>query len=251
MDTDIIVVGARVSGCVLASLLGRQGHRVLLLDRARFPSDTLSTHFFQTPAMQAFERIGCLPEVLRAAPRLTAYFNDLDGHIFTEPAEGPAESPFALSVRRITLDAILARQAAATENVSLLQGSRVTRLLADGGRVDGVAWTDGTREHRATARAVVGADGGGSYIAASVHPKLEHGEPVRRAMYYSYFEGLEQQPGPAAEFHFRGDHLVYVFPSDSGLTLIAASVPISEFASFRRDPAGRLLEEIRRRGSLW
>ena len=251
MDADVVVVGARIAGCVLASLLGRQGHRVLLLDRARFPSDTLSTHFFRTPAMQAFERMGCLPEVLQAAPHLTAYFNDLDGHVFTEPADGPPESPFALSVRRITLDEILVQRAAATQNVGLVQKARVTGLLEDDGRVIGVMWTDGVRERRAPARVVVGADGIGSLVAARVRPALEHAEPVRRAMYYAYFEGVEHQPGPAAEFHFRDDHLVYVFPSDGGLTLIAASVPISEFAAFRRDPEARLLEEIRRCGGLW
>ena len=250
MDADVVVVGARVSGCILASLLGRQGHRVLLVDRARFPSDTLSTHFFRTPAMQAFARVSCLPEVLQTAPPLTAYFNDLDGHVFTEPAEGPPESPFALSVRRITLDEILVQRAAATDNVTLVQRSRVTGLLEDDGRVIGVVWTDGARERHATARAVIGADGVGSFVAARVRPTLEHAEPVRRAMYYAYFEGVEHQPGPAAEFHFRGDHLVYVFPSDGGLTLIAASVPISEFASFRRDPEGRLLKEIRQRETL-
>ena len=42
---DAIVVGARVAGSPTAMLLARQGHRVLLVDRAGFPSDTLSTHY--------------------------------------------------------------------------------------------------------------------------------------------------------------------------------------------------------------
>src|SRR6266496_2542495 len=50
MDYDVIIVGARVAGSVLAALLGGQGHRVLLLEKAHFPSDTLSTHFFRAPA---------------------------------------------------------------------------------------------------------------------------------------------------------------------------------------------------------
>jgi flavin-dependent dehydrogenase len=70
-------------------------------------------------------------------------------------------------------------------------------------------------------------------------------------MYYAYFEGVEFRPGPAAEFHFRGDNLVYVFPSDAGLALIAASVPIAEFPRFRADSEGQLLAEIRRREALW
>ncbi len=41
---DAIVVGARCAGSPTAMLLARQGHRVLLVDRASFPSDTMSTH---------------------------------------------------------------------------------------------------------------------------------------------------------------------------------------------------------------
>jgi choline dehydrogenase-like flavoprotein len=48
---DVIVVGARVGGSALAALLGDQGVSVLLLDRARFPSTTSSTHFFRGAGM--------------------------------------------------------------------------------------------------------------------------------------------------------------------------------------------------------
>ena len=42
--TDVVVVGARCAGAATAMLLARQGHRVVVVDRATFPSDTLSTH---------------------------------------------------------------------------------------------------------------------------------------------------------------------------------------------------------------
>ena len=38
---DVIVVGARVAGASTAMLLARQGLRVLAVDRASFPSDTI------------------------------------------------------------------------------------------------------------------------------------------------------------------------------------------------------------------
>ena len=37
-DYDVIVVGGRPAGATLAARLGRQGLRVLLLERATFPS---------------------------------------------------------------------------------------------------------------------------------------------------------------------------------------------------------------------
>jgi choline dehydrogenase-like flavoprotein len=46
---DAIVVGARCGGAPTAMLLARKGYRVLLVDRATFPSDTVSTHFIHAP----------------------------------------------------------------------------------------------------------------------------------------------------------------------------------------------------------
>jgi len=63
MDYDVIIIGGRIAGSVLASLLGDRGHRVLVLDRATFPSDTLSTHFFRAPALRAFNEIGVYDEI--------------------------------------------------------------------------------------------------------------------------------------------------------------------------------------------
>ncbi len=47
-EYDVIIVGARVAGSIVAALLGDAGYRVLLVDRATFPSATLSTHFFRS-----------------------------------------------------------------------------------------------------------------------------------------------------------------------------------------------------------
>jgi glycine/D-amino acid oxidase-like deaminating enzyme len=46
---DAIVVGARCAGSPAAMLPARQGHRILVVDRATFPSDTISTHLIHTP----------------------------------------------------------------------------------------------------------------------------------------------------------------------------------------------------------
>jgi flavin-dependent dehydrogenase len=43
-DFDVVIVGARVAGSSLAIQLAERGMAVALLDRAVFPSDTVSTH---------------------------------------------------------------------------------------------------------------------------------------------------------------------------------------------------------------
>ncbi len=60
---DVIVVGARCVGAPTAMLLARLGYRVLLVDRASFPSDTLSTHFIKPPGVAMLRRWGLLDQV--------------------------------------------------------------------------------------------------------------------------------------------------------------------------------------------
>src|ERR1051326_1997801 len=48
-----IVVGARCAGSPTAMLLARKGYRVLLVDKATFPSDTMSTHLAHPPGGRA------------------------------------------------------------------------------------------------------------------------------------------------------------------------------------------------------
>ena len=80
MDVDVVIIGARVAGASLAILLGRQGRRVLLVDRDRFPSDTLSTHFLQPPAVEMLGQLGALADVeaggLRRITRQRTYVED-------------------------------------------------------------------------------------------------------------------------------------------------------------------------------
>jgi flavin-dependent dehydrogenase len=48
---DAIVIGARCAGSATAMLLPRRGYSVLLVDRAGFPSDTISTHYIHQPGV--------------------------------------------------------------------------------------------------------------------------------------------------------------------------------------------------------
>ena len=58
MSYDAIVIGARCAGSPTAMLLARKGHRVLLLDKATFPSDTMSTHLVHPPGRRRARALG-------------------------------------------------------------------------------------------------------------------------------------------------------------------------------------------------
>jgi flavin-dependent dehydrogenase len=245
---DVIVVGARVAGSTLAALLGDAGVSVLLLDRARFPSTTPSTHFFRGAGMVGvLGRLGVLGAVLEeGCPPLTREFNYEDGGL--EPVEGPPQDPgdvrYCLSVRREPLDYILLQRAGVTEAVDVVECAKVSEVLWDGDRVMGVGLADGRSAHAAI---VVGADGRHSLVARQVSAELQHEAPACRALYYRYVAGFLGPDGgtaDAAEFSLLGDEIAYVFPSDSGLTCVAISVNLETFRWLRQDFEARYDERI-------
>src|SRR3954454_11633362 len=65
---DAIVIGARCAGSPTAMLLARQGHRVLVVDRATFPRDVISTHFLCPHGASYLNRWRLLDRVLAETP---------------------------------------------------------------------------------------------------------------------------------------------------------------------------------------
>jgi hypothetical protein len=88
-------------------LPARRGLRVLLLDRARFPSDTLSTHQMQVPAGAALDRWGLLDQVLDGGDQgVTEVRLDVDRVAMTGRLPPVAGVSRLVSPRRTRLDAL-------------------------------------------------------------------------------------------------------------------------------------------------
>jgi flavin-dependent dehydrogenase len=219
---------------------------VLLLEKANFPSDTLSTHFFRAPALRVFERLGVLDDVKSAAPPLNTVWNYIDGYVISEPVNTSEDHlRFFLCERRITLDWILFQRVMREPKIEVRQGAHVRDLIWRDDRVTGVRWQETNVRHEASARVVVGADGFYSTLAKSLQPDYETQFPIRRCMYYTYFQGIEPLDEVSfAEHHFVGDTLTYVFPTNANLTLVAVTVPISEFPSFKKQPLKQLRSHL-------
>ncbi|HTG47660.1 MAG TPA: NAD(P)/FAD-dependent oxidoreductase [Actinomycetota bacterium] len=250
MDVDVLIVGARIAGSVLAIRLGGSGLRVLLVDRATFPSPTLSTHFFRgSGCAGVLADLGVLDEVLGwGAPKLVCEYDHdaLAGTTDVSHEEDPGELGFNLSVRREPLDALLVRTAAACEGVEVRERTSLVELTAEDGRVDGARLTGPDGDLDVTARVVVGADGHASKVAALVGARDEIVEEPSRIMYYRY---VRDMPGPngaadGPEFSLGDDELLYAFPSDGDHTCVAVSMPIGAYPIVRRDPARAFAERL-------
>ena len=251
---DVVVVGARVAGSLTATLFARAGARVLVLDRARFPSPTLSTHFFRGDGLvRVLTLAGVLDDVLALGPpRLTCEYAYADGgsEFTTNPPQDPGAAGYCLSVRREPLDATLLTRAG-REGADVLASTSVVRVVMDEGRAVGVELGDGSVVR---ADLVVGADGLRSTVARDVQAVDRERHTGKRALYYRYVADMPAPGGGAPdgpEFSLLGDELAYVFPSDGGLTCVAISVNLAEYDGMRHDAAVRFDELLRRHVGLW
>jgi menaquinone-9 beta-reductase len=225
---DVIVVGGRCAGAPLATMLAREGLRVCLLDRDRFPSDTLSTHGIQPNGVKILERLGVLDSLLAQAPplpRLRIVFDDSPSPTVDVVAITGAPG---LGPRRITLDAILV-EAAAQAGADVRTGTAVTGLVREGDRVAGVVTPSG--ELRASL--VVGADGARSTVAKLVGAQEYLPTPAGRVFIWAYYEG--DPTGGDMWIGKVGDHVYLAMPSDGGLCLVGACPSVGRRDEVRAD----------------
>src|SRR5262245_49238095 len=165
---DAIVVGARCAGSPTAMLLARKGYNVLLVDRATFPSDTISTHLIHPPGVAALKRWGLLERVkATGCPAIHRYAFDL-GPFVMDGSPGTGDNAVSYAPRRTFLDKLLV-DAAAESGVEVREGFSVEEILFDNGRVVGIRGRDaGGKTVTERARVVVGADGLHSFVAKAV-----------------------------------------------------------------------------------
>jgi flavin-dependent dehydrogenase len=244
---DVIVVGARCAGSPLAALLARRGLRVALLERAKFPRDTLSTHMFQAQALAFLDRLGVIDKVhLTDATFVGRVDLRLEDFQFTAPLpQRPGDVGGITSVRRSLLDPILA-QAAADAGVDVRMGAKVTGLVREGARVTGVRVAQDGSESTLQARLVVGADGRSSTVASAVGARKYNLTPNERFAYWSFFEGADPGPDPAFILHrWGGDRFVLAVPADSGLYQVVVMPELSELPRYRDDLEGNFTEHAR------
>jgi flavin-dependent dehydrogenase len=237
---DAIVVGARCAGSPTAMLLARKGYRVLMVDKATFPSDTLSTHFIHAPGVAALQRWGVRDAlVATGCPAVPAY--SFDFGFFTiagapRPIEGIADG---YAPRRYVIDPLLVN-AAGKAGVEVREGFSVDEIVIEDGAVVGIRGKDaGGKEVTERATVVIGADGRRSLVAKAVKPEQYNERPNLAAAYYAYWSGV---PTTDFEVVIRERRGWGAFPTHDNLTLIVCGWPEDEFKANRGDVEGNYLK---------
>jgi 2-polyprenyl-6-methoxyphenol hydroxylase-like FAD-dependent oxidoreductase len=230
---DAIVIGARVAGSPTAMLLARKGYRVLLVDRASFPSDTMSTHQIQLLGGAALKRWGLLELVVATGlPAAERVRMEMGGMVVEGRFPALEGVTGVYSPRRYLLDEILL-DAASEAGAEVRADCLIQELLWEDGRVvgvrgktkDGAAFTE-------RARVVIGADGRHSLVAKAVNAPKYDEQPTLTCGYYAYWTDVPTQGG---EIYRVGRRMLGAWPTNDDLTMIYVAWPAAEFDAFRAD----------------
>jgi 2-polyprenyl-6-methoxyphenol hydroxylase-like FAD-dependent oxidoreductase len=230
-DYDVVIVGARIAGAATALELADAGHRVALIDRAEFPSDTLSTHAIARTGVILLDRLGVLDAVVDSgAPAVRDVAFHHAGSVTRRTIKDRHGVDFVVAPRRHILDALLL-DAARAAGAEVLTATTVTDVVHDrNGRATAVRARTANGPTTISARLVVGADGLRSRVARSVRAPFLEQRAAGGALHYAYFRGH----WPAMEYYV-GEHCsAGIFPTHHGDACIWVSNPIAAAEQTRR-----------------
>ena len=241
---DAIIVGARCAGAATAMLLARRGHRVLLVDRATFPSDLPHGHFLQRRGPARLKRWGLLGRVAATgAPPITSVLSDFGDFPLSDRDIVVDGAPLGYGPRRRALDQILL-DAAVEAGADLRTGFAVQDYIGDGERITGIRGREAAGRTLVTEHATVtiGADGRNSRLARTVAAPAYEELPPLTCWYFSYWSGI---PDPGLLLYLRNRRLLLAFPAEAGLLAVFAAWPASMLPQVRTDIPGHFMEALR------
>jgi halogenation protein CepH len=202
-EADVVVVGGGPGGSTLATLVAMRGHRVVLLEKEKFPR------------FQIGESL--LPSTVHGVCRLTGVADELAKAGFTRKRGGTlrwganpepwtfsfsvspkmtGETSHAYQVERSKFDQILLDHAR-NMGVDVREQHTVGDVIEEQGRVRGVSYTDAAGgKGTIQAKYVVDASGNKSRIYQRAGATRQYSEFFRSLALFGYFEGGKRLPEP-------------------------------------------------------
>lgn len=220
-DCDALIVGARAAGAPLAARLAKAGWRVMLIDRARLPSDQpLSTHLLGSAGMRELAQLNLAEAVERLAPPI----NTLRIRFAQAQADIPLVSP-SYCLSRAKLDPLLLR-AADQAGAQIRPQTRLLALCWENGRIVGATLKDQSSTYTVRARIVIGADGPQSTVARLSGLPAYYQYPFPRAAYWAYWEKPAAWDSLTCQAYteYSGKQQLFAFPLEENRLVILSAL---------------------------
>lgn len=239
-QADVVIVGARCAGTAAAVPLVRGGHRVVVLERGKFPSDALSTHVLVPNGVSELARMGALNRILALNPARVRHLRIVDQDLDVRERFRPMDGlDYGVCVPRNLQDQALV-ETAREAGADIRERCTVTNVVWRGGRAAGVVYTDADGvEHELHATLVIGADGRRSRVAAEVDAYTPYRASKNgRGFAFRYMD--DPQAGTARHDEFgvyrAKRNVALTLPSTpEGRVLVVHMCPAEDVSGFRKD----------------
>lgn len=161
-DYDLLIVGGGPAGSTTAIYAARQGIKVLLVDKARFPRNKVCGDAIPPSSLAILQELGLLSKLNQLPHANVNLLWQTDDHDRLELPDAQA-----LVCKRFIFDSLLFE--AAKNYADTRQGWKVENLLFKNGQVFGIQGKSDSGEYaEVTAKVIVGADGCSSVVARKV-----------------------------------------------------------------------------------
>jgi len=197
-DYDVLIIGAGPAGSTCAALLAEHGHRVLVLEREKFPRYHIGESLLPF-TYYPLKRLGLIDKMRHSA------FVKKYSVQFVSPS-GKASQPFYFSTRyeadvaqtwqvlRSEFDLLLLENAR-EKGAEVLEETTVLELLRDGSRVVGVRTRDRAGQEREY-HAPFTLDCSGKESFTAVRQQWRVKDPsLNKVAVWTYYRGAKRDPG--------------------------------------------------------
>ncbi|MBI4010558.1 MAG: NAD(P)/FAD-dependent oxidoreductase [Candidatus Aenigmarchaeota archaeon] len=223
-EYDVIIVGGGPSGSACAIFLSKYGHKVLLVDKARFPRDKACGDGITGKSEAILKELDLIDDI-ESNPH--GIFKGALFYLKNQKIEIGFDEPYHV-VRRLVFDNILFQKAKSL--VDTMEGFTVTGLVLENNKVVGIKGMDyeTKQEKILKSKIIVGADGATSVIAREMglaEFKPEHHASALR-IYYKNIKDLS----PKLELYFFESLMsgyFWIFPLENNMANVGLGMSTS------------------------
>jgi FAD-dependent halogenase len=202
-DVDVVVVGGGPGGATLASLVAMQGHRVVVLEKEKFPRWQIGESLLPSTVHGVCRLTGVADELAKAGFTIKRGGTQRWGSnpepwtfSFSVSPKMTGQTSYAYQVERSKFDKILLDHARRM-GADVREECDVNDIVSDTDRVRGVSYTDaGGKAGEIRAKYVVDASGNKSRIYKHIGGSRKYSDFFRSLALFGYFEGGKRLPSP-------------------------------------------------------
>jgi geranylgeranyl reductase family protein len=244
---DALVVGGGPAGAAAGYWLASSGHRVLVVDKKRFPREKTCGDGLTPRAVRQLHDLG-LADALTGSLRFDGLRSIAHG-VTLELAwpDHPEFPPYGYVVRRRDLDAMVADRAVEAGATMWTGAEAVTPVVDDGLITGAVVRRNGSGGEPVRARYVIVADGANSRFGRALGAARDRTYPLGMAVRGYFRSAYHDEPWIESHLDLRdrdGNHLPgygWIFPVGDGTVNVGVGL-LSTFAGWKSVNTSKLMD---------